>query len=123
MDEDRASRHPRPDELQAFALGLLDGPELGPIARHVETCAVCARRLERVPGDRLVSLLNRAAPLLIVGGLLGGVAGCSREPEPLRLNDPARTKQVFQQRTEDPRVPPGATVKSFATSRRRAKSG
>jgi anti-sigma factor ChrR (cupin superfamily) len=55
----RASQHPPPATLKAFALGRLHGPDMERVTAHLANCPVCSRAADAVPADRLIMLLRR----------------------------------------------------------------
>ena len=51
--------HPSPDRLVAFARGEMEFAEIDVIQKHLATCDSCCRTVDRVPDDRLQSLLRQ----------------------------------------------------------------
>lgn len=52
--------HPSPDRLVAFARGEMEFVEIDVIQKHLATCDSCCRTIDRVPDDRLQSLLRQS---------------------------------------------------------------
>lgn len=57
-----ATNHPAPDRLADFGLGRLNDDESRPIEEHLTDCDECRRRVEELPADALVSLLQSPGP-------------------------------------------------------------
>jgi hypothetical protein len=55
-----ADLHPDSAQLEAFALGSLDGDLLAAVEVHVAVCPACQRRAAAASGDSVVELLRRA---------------------------------------------------------------
>lgn len=53
------ARHPDPEQLRRYALGLLAGEPTESVERHLAGCDRCCRLALEAPGDRLVTLLRR----------------------------------------------------------------
>jgi hypothetical protein len=51
-------KHPSPEELPAFGLGLLDDDKTAAIASHVASCDSCCKALAAVADDAFVSRLR-----------------------------------------------------------------
>lgn len=51
-------QHPDLDKLTAFGLGLLSEADSAEIERHLSECAACCEKLEYLPADSLVDLLQ-----------------------------------------------------------------
>ncbi len=60
---EKASAHPSQEELSAFGLGKLDEERARTIARHLAGCGACCDRVENVPSDTFVRLLQRREQL------------------------------------------------------------
>ena len=56
-----AAPHPPDDSLAAFGLGLLDDPAADDVARHLEACPGCRRRVADLPADDFLGRLRAAA--------------------------------------------------------------
>lgn len=52
------SVHPDPATMRLFILGRLDGRTMARVEAHLRGCAVCEQVAQRIPDDRLVTLLR-----------------------------------------------------------------
>ncbi|MBX9583411.1 MAG: zf-HC2 domain-containing protein, partial [Gemmataceae bacterium] len=56
----RPDAHPSPDDLRAFALGLLPAGEAAAVEAHLSDCPACARLLDDLPADPFLAALRTA---------------------------------------------------------------
>ena len=56
----RTDAHPSPDDLRAFALGLLPAGEAAAVETHLADCFACTRRLDELPADGFLAALRAA---------------------------------------------------------------
>lgn len=77
------TRHPAPEELQAYASATLSETDAGPIEAHLAECAECRDRLRAIPPDSTLELLRRAGRPGESSGAAAGPAIASGEV-PLR---------------------------------------
>ena len=59
--------HPRPAELEAFALGELNGDSFAAVEEHVASCPECQRAAAAAPADTFISLLRGGEVAVGVG--------------------------------------------------------
>jgi hypothetical protein len=97
--------HPPDDELLAFSLGKLDEQQSEVIARHIETCEPCSRRVISAPADSFVGLVLAAKP----------GAGAQRLP-PKTDNSPEAAARPPEELTAA-YVPPGEQVGAVIAGR------
>ena len=78
--------HPDPEQLAAYGLGYLSPQERATIEAHVAGCPICCERLQSVPSDSLVALVQSSAgPATRIhsGDTLSDTAAATASPEPL----------------------------------------
>jgi len=60
--------HPTPEQLLAFSLGHVSGPDLASLAKHIRDCDACCQMLRELPEDAFVARLrDSATPSSTVG--------------------------------------------------------
>lgn len=67
MQQARLDTHPSPQELQAFALGRLEGLAIESLESHLAMCDQCAVQLAAAPDDELVRIARQVGTHAVQG--------------------------------------------------------
>jgi serine/threonine protein kinase len=100
-----AVHHPPDDSLVAYGLGLLDDPAAADVARHLDGCPSCKRRVAELPADSFVGRMRDA---------VGPRADTSRPQESVADEEPRPTPAV---------IPPELTASHYADIRELGRGG
>lgn len=100
-----AALHPPDERLVAFGLGLLDDPAAAGVARHLDECPICKRRVAELPADSFVGRMRDA---------VGPRADTSRPDESVTDGPPRPTPAA---------IPPELAASHYADIRELGRGG